>query len=371
MPFHATRHFPVLHFIACALAVVCGGCDKHEAPKVAAKPTKLPVISAAAAGLDPERLHAFAEGVAGDGVVVRHGAVAFTWGTPEKSLDIGSASKAFYSFLVLKAVEEGRIPSLDQPVVQWLPELGTLNAALDHKDARITWRHLINQTSCYGVSEAPGSAFDYNDYQTGLLWILLFEKVYKTSGEAALKILNQELFQPIGVKNGPGFRLLDPEHRLCRLVISPLDMARFGLVFLHDGKWGDKQIISPEHVSLVRNSPLPLTLPRTAGKDAEMLPGAPSYGAGKDQDDHLGCYSQMWWLNKRDRKGELCFPSAPEDAFAAIGFGGQTVLMVVPSLDLIVCWNTKSIFRGPLVGTGHLQIDALLKPMFSAVKQGS
>ena len=33
----------------------------------------------------------------------------------------------------------------------------------------------------------------------------------------------------------------------------------------------------------------------------------------------------------------------PPDAFAASGHGGMRVLFLVPSLDLIVCWNDSRI----------------------------
>ena len=99
-----------------------------------------------------------------------------------------------------------------------------------------------------------------------------------------------------------------------------------------------------------------------------MLPDAPSYGGGSNQDDHLGSYSHMWWLNKRDRTGALLFPSAPEDAFAAIGYGGEKVLMVVPSLDMVISWNTESLTRAPMLSIGRQQMDDVLKILFSAVK---
>lgn len=364
--------------LICLLAFLMTGCREEKKKKnpSSARPARtqrqpLPVIGTAEAGLDPERLATFSKAIGGNGAVVRHGAVAYTWGLPDKPLDIASASKAVYSFLVFRAVEEGRIPSLDQPVVEWMPELGRINAALHHKDSRITWRHLITQTSCYGVAEEPGTAFDYNDFQTGLLWILLFEKLYKTPGQGGIETLKHELFDTLGATDRPVLRAMQSAPRLHRLIMSPLDLARFGLLFLQDGRWKDRQIISREHVDLVRQHPHPLSLPRTAGQDAEMLPDVPSYGGGKNQDDHLGCYSHMWWLNKRDRQGKLLFPSAPEDAFAAIGYGGEKVLMVVPSLDMVVSWNTNSLTRAPMLSIGREQMESVLEILFSAVKPGT
>ncbi len=361
-----------LRLLCCLLPFLAGGCRKdngRDPARTAVKRERWPTISLEDAGLDGSKLRDFSAAVRGNGVIIRHDAIAYQWGEPDKPLDIASASKAIYSALVFKSIESGRIPSLDQPVVEWMPELAKLNPALGHKDARITWRHLLNQTSCYGVSEEPGTAFDYNDYQTGLLWTLIFQKVHGVSGQDGILALRSQIFDPIGVANKPTFRAMKSNATLARLVISPLDMARFGLLFLHDGKWKDRQILSAEHVRLVRQNPLPVTLPRSKGVHVEMLPDAPTYGGGKNQDDHLGCYSHMWWLNRRDKTGALLFPSAPEDALAAIGYGGEKVLMIVPSLDLIISWNTESLARAPMVSVGRQQMEAVLKIGFSAVLQ--
>ena len=71
--------------------------------------------------------------------------------------------------LTFKAIELGLIGSLDEPILRWAPEIGNLNADLGYKDRAITFRHLLNQTSGYGLAEKPGEAFAYNDFATGLL----------------------------------------------------------------------------------------------------------------------------------------------------------------------------------------------------------
>ena len=38
------------------------------------------------------------------------------------------------------------------------------------KDASITWRHLASQTSGYGLGEAPGKAYAYNDSALALYY---------------------------------------------------------------------------------------------------------------------------------------------------------------------------------------------------------
>jgi CubicO group peptidase (beta-lactamase class C family) len=213
------------------------------------------------------------------------------------------------------------------------------------------------------VSEAPGTAFDYNDYQTMLLWSLLYEKVNTaTPDEATDKVLRPQLFDLIDAEDKPSLRIRGTANASGRLVISPRDFARLGLVYLHGGKWQDRQVISAEHVQLALHTPV--TVPRTAGKDAEMLPDAKSYGGGKNQEEHLGCYSFMWWLNS-NRK---LWPSVPADAFAAVGNGGIKVMMVVPSLGIVVSWNDANMKPLPLCTEGKVQMEAVLKMLMAAVK---
>jgi CubicO group peptidase (beta-lactamase class C family) len=213
------------------------------------------------------------------------------------------------------------------------------------------------------VSEAPGTAFDYNDYQTMLLWSLLYEKVNSaTPDEATDKVLRLQLFDLIEAEDKPYLRIRENAPVSGRLAVSPRDFVRLGLVYLHGGKWKDRQVISAEHVQLALRTPV--TVPRTTGKDAEMLPDAKSYGGGKNQEEHLGCYSFMWWLNT-DRK---LWPSLPPDAFAAVGNGGVKVLMVVPSLDLVVAWNNANMKPLPLYTDGKVQMEAVLKKLMAAVR---
>jgi CubicO group peptidase (beta-lactamase class C family) len=93
------------------------------------------------------------------------------------------------------------------------------------------------------------------------------------------------------------------------------DMARFGYMILNGGRWGDEQIVSEEYVTMA-TSP-----------SQELNPG----------------YGFLWWLNEEDTlipvvnapiEG-LYWPDTPEDAFSAIGFGDQYI-MVIPSLDIVV-----------------------------------
>ena len=107
------------------------------------------------AGLSRQKLGALAAHVGGRGVVARGGSLAYTWGDCSHSADLASARKPIISTLLLVAIQEGLIESVDEPIVRFEPRLREINGG---KDAGITWRHLATQTSGYGWSEAPGAA---------------------------------------------------------------------------------------------------------------------------------------------------------------------------------------------------------------------
>ena len=110
----------------------------------------------AAVGLDVAKLDEFKSIAGGGGCVTRYGYLVYSWGKFDQPRDVASAIKPFYSYLLLKAVEEGRLKSLDEPVLEFRPELRGLNANLGYKDRLLTFHHLGNQTACLGYQERPG-----------------------------------------------------------------------------------------------------------------------------------------------------------------------------------------------------------------------
>ena len=98
------------------------------------------------------------------------------------------------------------------------------------------------------------------------------------------------------------------------MFISTRDHARFGLLFLRNGRWGDEQIVPQWWIEALR----------------EPTPVRRDYGL-------------MWWLNT-DRER---IPGAPASAFWASGFGGNyiyidqendllIVLRWIPALEEVV-----------------------------------
>jgi CubicO group peptidase (beta-lactamase class C family) len=289
-------------------------------------------------GLSADKLGALAKLAGGRGCVVRHGYLVYTWGDPTKSSDIASAVKPVISALLLLGVQQAKIKSVDARVADFEPRLRALNRG---KDAGITWRHLASQTSGYGLGEAPGVAYAYNDFALALYYDTLTRQVYKRDGT---RVLKEQFGDVLGFQDRYTFEAFGPGNRAGRLAISVRDLARFGLLYLRGGRWRDRQVLTPQSVQIALSSPVPPGLPRTRGRAADMLPRQRSLGGGKDQTPvGPGCYSFNWWLNRTDKGGRRLYAGAAPDAFVAMGHGGKRALWVVPSLDLVVVWNDANV----------------------------
>lgn len=103
------------------------------------------------------------------------------------------------------------------------------------------------------------------------------------------------------------------------------DMARFGHLFLQEGRWGDDQIVSSEWV-------------------AEAT--APS----QDLNERYGF---LWWRG---------FEGMPDDTFATLGLGNQIVL-VMPSRT----WSSSASARPPKPwGSRYANQGVMVKEMGEA-----
>lgn len=297
--------------------------------------------------MDADRLADFTAFTGGRGVVTRHGHIVHTWGDASRPGDVASACKPVFAHFLFRALADGRIPSLDETVVRWEPRLADLNADLGFKDRSTTWRHFVTQTSCYGLAATPGSAFAYNDWQMALFADLLFNRVYETPwDDVDRRILRPLLTDRIQCEDHPTLTRPGGGGIPGRLSISPRDFARFGLLYLHLGRWHHEFLLPPEYVRLATRMPLPASFPRTDAPAAPMLPDQRSIGSRRipdNQTDHFGSYSHLWWVNGIDRHGQRHWPDAPIDTYAALGHGGKRALWIVPSLDLVISWNDSSI----------------------------
>jgi CubicO group peptidase (beta-lactamase class C family) len=289
-------------------------------------------------GLDVRSLDALAKHVGGNGCVVRHGYLVYTWGDPGKSGDLASAFKPLLSTLMLIAVQEGKLKGVDDLVADVEPRLKAINGG---KDAGITWRHLASQASGYGLVERPGEAYSYNDYALALYYDSLTRGVFKEQGSAILK---KYFAEPLGFEDRYTFEAFGPKDRPGRLALSVRDFARFGWMYLNGGRWGERVILKEEFIKMAMGSPIPADMAHTSGREAEMIAGQRTIGGTKNiTRDGPGQYSFNWWVNRKDARGDLLYADLPGDAFVASGHGGIRQLTVVPSWGVVVCWNDSKM----------------------------
>lgn len=285
------------------------------------------------AGFDADGLADLEDKVRGAGWLTYSGRLVHAWGPYDERADIGSAVKPILVHLLLKAYEDGRIDSLDQPVARYAPGLRDLNPELGYKDRKITWRHMARQISGYGVKEAPGEAFDYSDLQMALLCDALILGVYGTAREDATRdVLQEHLTGPLGCQDEPRFTAEG------RLRMSARDLARIGLLYLAEGCWNGEHLLDRDLVSMAVSSPLPPNMPRTAQEESELLPDQRAFGGSHNLESHMNSYSYCWWLNGTRDDGVRVLPDAPPDTFGAFGHGGRHAVVIIPSRGLVLAW---------------------------------
>jgi len=128
-----------------------------------------------------------------------------------------------------------------------------------------------------------------------------------TGKERFREYLFDRIFLPIGMtKTAAEFDASGNFYGSSLVYATAQDYARFGLLFLRGGVWGDKRIIPQNFVDYVRTP--------TKAK------GATAYGA-------------HWWVSTNNHQGLL--KNGPYDSFEAKGHEGQ-IIMVIPSKDLVI-----------------------------------
>jgi CubicO group peptidase (beta-lactamase class C family) len=280
-----------------------------------------------------------------NGIVIRRGFVAAAWGDVDRADMTFSVTKSFLSTTVGLAVDRGLIKDVTDRVAPYMPPDVDLFAA-EH-NAAITWEHLLRQTSDWsgtlwgkpdwadrpvgGTEEewrnremhAPGSYYKYNDTRVNVLALSALHVL----GQPLPEVLKAAIMDPIGASttwHWEGYEnswvtidgrkvqsVTGGGHWGGGMFINAWDMARFGYLFLRQGRWNDRQLISERWIAMAR----------TPG------PANSAYGY------------MNWFLNTPEpvtngRPGRQMFPAAPASVVAFRG-NGENVIYIDWEHDIV------------------------------------
>ncbi len=302
--------------------------------------TDLDSIPPSGAGLDADRLDRAAT-IAENGnsdalVIIRGGKVVFEryWNgkTRDDEQQTYSATKSPFSFIVGRAIQKGYIKSLDQPIVELVPELAgsgrealtfrnimamesglEQSRALDAKDTKDAVSQL-DAVLRRSVTQKPFEWYHYNN----AAYRLLFTALERASGKSIPELTETELFEPLGMRGAHWMRLVSGDTHMGyqSIRMRPVDLAKVGQVMLNRGEWNGEQYLPRAFIDELVTAPAP---------DVN-----PSYGLfwHLNRGDFFRSYYQS------DRIDGDLMPGTPPDAVANYGSRGQ-ILVAIPSLDLV------------------------------------
>lgn len=230
-----------------------------------------------------------------------------------------SMAKSFISILIGCAIDDGFIKSVDQPVTDYIPELK--KNGFD----KVTINHLLQMTGGINFNEnysnpigdvakiyysknlrrivyklklknEAGKKFYYNSGESQVLGLVL-ERALK--GKTITQYMQERLWQPIGMEYDATWSV-DRENNgiektFCCFNARGLDFAKFGRLYLNNGNWNGRQIVSRSWV-----------------KESTVL---------NKLNKHPNYYQNQWWVG--------------DDYFSAFGLGGQTIF-VYPQKRIII-----------------------------------
>ncbi len=202
-----------------------------------------------------------------------------------------SMAKSYVSGLMGKAIQDGYIKSLNQPVSDFIPEFSDGLAAkmtvgdLSSMASGTNWDEkyyspLSITTRAYfdddlekvmlglKVVREPGTSYKYASGDTQMLAMV----IEKATGKKMYDYLTDSFWKPLGCENPTLWQVDSEDHDLvkayCCIASNAKDFARFGKLYKDHGKWNGKQILDSTFV---------------AKSLKPRFPESPEYGYG-------------WWL---------------------------------------------------------------------------
>jgi CubicO group peptidase (beta-lactamase class C family) len=220
------------------------------------------------------------------GVVLKGGYIVAEWGEPSRADMTFSVTKTFLTTVVGLAWQKGLIRDVKDFARDYMPAGDTLFESEHNRT--ITWDHLLRQTSDWqgtlwdkpdwadrpeGQRPAewpnrplrePGTYFKYNDVRVNVLALAALHVHRRPLPE----VLREEIMDPIGASStwrwhGYDNSWIELDGRKVQSVsggghwgggmfINAYDMARFGYLFLRNGKWKDRTLVSEKWIEMAR-----------------------------------------------------------------------------------------------------------------------
>ena len=270
------------------------------------------------------------------GMILKNGYLIAKWGDTRRVDMTFSVTKSFLSTVAGIAGDKGLIADTDDKVANYIWD-GTFEG--EH-NGKITWEHLLQQNSDwsgelwggkdwadrppkeggldnwkYRKLNEPGTVMEYNDVRVNVLAYALTHIWRKPLP----MVLKEQIMDKIGASTTwrwygyenawtevDGIQMKSVTgggHSGGGLFINTEDMARFGLLFLNNGKWNLEQLISEQWIKKA------------------IEPSKPNIN-----------YGYMWWLNT---KGDRHWDGLSENIYYAAGFGGNFIV-IDRANDLVV-----------------------------------
>ncbi len=299
-------------------------------------PFTLPRSTPEQQGISSEAILRFLDSIGESGqqfhslMILRHGyVIAEGWWWPysaEHRQQLYSLSKSFTGTAIGLAADEGRL-TIDDPVIKYFPDL--LPDEISDNLAALKLRHLLSMSVGHAkdsilILEAspsgvpwektflslpvvfvPGSQFMYNSGAS----FMLSSIVKKVTGQTAQDYLKPRLYDPLDIMGSTWTENFEGINMgASHLRMRTEDIAKFGQMYLQQGMWNGKQIISRQWVAAATSKQI------ANGKNDS------SWGYG---------YGFQFWMN-------------PPGGFRADGAFGQ-YSMVLPEPDAVVVITSESI----------------------------
>ncbi len=249
--------------------------------------------------------------------------------TADRPREVASVAKSMVAVLFGMALDDGAITGLDQSASAFIP------AWRNDARAGITLHHLLSMTSglddtglalrgvtgdqfvingAAPLAHPPGTRWAYNT----AAYHLLFHILMRATGERFEAWADRKLLGPLGMRDtvwvtSQGQGADGPVTNYYSAASTARDLWAFGRMVMQGGAWQGRQVVSADYVTRMVTASQPLNR---------------SYGL-------------LWWVNAEDgldvfgRPGGRRFPASPHDTYAALGAGGQ-VILIVPSRELIL-----------------------------------